>query len=254
MSDRDVFDALAGILRARETPVSPVMFEGGAEKTAAAISVYRNNVRASLSKALGEKFPAVAQLVGEEFFKFAANEYFNAAPPASPLIADYGDTFPAFLQSFEPARSVPYLADIARLEIIWLTAYRAADAEPLDADAIMAAGGGDPSRLVFTLHPSLRLFMSQYPIGSIWRRHKEEAAPEKIIPGAGECVMIVRPEREVQLTVIGPGIYAALRKLQAGETVAAAFQRAFDIDREFDPQETFQIIFNSGAVIAAAGK
>ncbi len=251
-ADREVFDRLAEILRAPEPPTPPFDYTGDTDKTTAALAVYRNNIRSSLSKALADKFPVVAQLVGEDFFKFAANEYFNAAPPTSPMIADYGDRFPEFLDAFEPARSVPYLADMAQLEIAWLEAYRAADAEPLDAQAILAAGGGDPSGLAFTLHPSLRLFKSPFAVGSIWRRHQSDAAPENIKAGAGECVLIIRPEREVHLSVIGAGAFAALERLNAGESVADALGHAATIDEAFDPQATFQIIFNGGAVIAAA--
>ncbi len=252
--DREVFDSLADILRAPQPPAAPFDYTGDTDKTAAALAVYRNNIRSSLSKALADKFPVVAQLVGEEFFKFAAAEYFNATPPTSPMIANYGDRFPEFLDAFEPARSVPYLADIAQLEIAWLEAYRAADAEPLDAQAILAAGGGDPSGLVFTLHPSLRLFKSPFAVGSIWNRHQSHTAPEDIKAGAGESVLIIRPEREVRLNVIGAGPFAALEHLHAGERVADAFGQAEMVDKNFDPQAAFQIIFGGGCVIAAARK
>jgi len=253
-SDREAFDRLATILRAPDSPAPPFDYTGDTDKTAAALAVYRNNIRSSLSKALADIFPVVAQLVGEEFFKFAANEYFNAEPPSSPLIANYGDRFPEFLDAFEPARSVPYLADMAQLEIAWLAAYRAADAEPLDAQAILAAGGGDPSDLVLTLHPSLRLIKSPFAVGSIWRRHQRDAAREDIKARAGECILIIRPEREVHLSVISAGAFAALERLNAGESVAEALGDAAMIDDNFDPQATFEIIFGGGCVIAAARK
>jgi hypothetical protein len=250
--DREAFDKLADILRAPQPPAAPFDYTGDTDKTAAALAVYRNNIHASLSKALADKFPVVAQLVGEEFFKFAANEYFNTAPPSSPLIANYGDRFPQFLDAFEPARSVPYLADMAQLEIAWLEAYRAADADPLDAQAILAAGDGDPSDLVFTLHPSLRLFKSPFAVGSIWRRHQSDAAPEDINASAGECILIVRPEREVRLSIISAGAFAALERLHAGENVADALGHAAMVDDSFDPQATFEIILGGGCIIAAA--
>ncbi len=253
-SDREAFDKLADILRAPQPPVAPFDYMGDTDKTAAALAVYRNNIRSSLSKALTDKFPVVAQLVGEEFFKFAAAEYFNTAPPSSPMIADYGDRFPEFLDAFEPARSVPYLADMAQLEIAWLEAYRAADAEPLDTQAILAAGDGDPSDLVFTLHPSLRLFKSSFAVGSIWRRHQSDAASEDINASAGECILIIRPEREVRLSIINAGAFAALERLNAGDNVADALGHAAAIDDSFDPQATFEIILGGGCIIAAACK
>ena len=80
------------------------------------IGVYRNNVKASLVAALVGAFPVVQRLVGEEFFEAAAFVFVEHHPPRSPVLAEYGAGFAAFLEGFEPARDLPYLADIARLE------------------------------------------------------------------------------------------------------------------------------------------
>ena len=251
MPDSDIYNEVAGLLRNRQPTLASPLFSSAPEKTAAAISVYRNNVRASLSKALAEKFPVIVQLVGEDFFKATAQEYFNEYPPTSPLIADYGNDFPIFLDAFDPVQNLPYLADMARLEIAWLGAYRAADAVALEPDTIMAASGGDPSQLTFTPHPSLRLLRSNFAVGSIWRRHQQNSSETKINAGIGECIMIARPARDVKVNIISNGAFIALTHLTTGKTVSAAFEHAFNNDVEFDPQEMFQLIFNSGVIIAA---
>lgn len=246
--DRELYDGLSDLLRAPAPPPSPDIFEGDENLTAAAIAVYRNNVRSSLSKALREKFPVIHALVGDKFFKFAANEYFNLAPPSSPLLSDYGATFPEFLDEFEPAQNLPYLGDMARLEIAWLEAYRAEDAAPLSADAAMDAAGEDPSALCFIMHPSLRLRQSRYAVGSIWRRHQKEGQGARVSAGNGEYVMIVRPYGEVQLEIISVGAFAALENLSAGDAVGAAFEDAMTKDAAFDPQAMFKLLFESGVV------
>lgn len=43
--------------------------------------VYRNNVVASLSDALGVAFPVVQKLVGDEFFRAMAGVYLRQHPP-----------------------------------------------------------------------------------------------------------------------------------------------------------------------------
>ncbi|MDP1007294.1 HvfC/BufC N-terminal domain-containing protein, partial [Klebsiella pneumoniae] len=82
--------------------------------------------------ALATAYPVTLQLVGDEFFHAMASIFVQAHPPTSPLISQYGSTFAQFIQGFEPAASVPYLADIARLERLRVCAYHAADCTPLD--------------------------------------------------------------------------------------------------------------------------
>src|ERR1700756_698788 len=107
-------------------------------------AVYRNNRVVSLLSALEARFPATRNIVGEEFFKAAARRYIADEPPRSPIMMFYGDAFPSFLGYFEPARSVPYLTDVARLEAARTRAYHAADATPLTREALAS---GAPARL-----------------------------------------------------------------------------------------------------------
>src|SRR5260370_3608477 len=100
--------------------------------------IYRNNVVIGLGKALRNRFPVVEKIVGEEFFAAMARVFVTEQPPRSPLLATYGDNFPAFIAAFEPAREIPYLADVARLEAARTAAYQPADATPVKADAFPA--------------------------------------------------------------------------------------------------------------------
>jgi hypothetical protein len=56
-----------------------------------------------------------------------ARFHVRATPPTSPLLFEYGRDFPAFIESYEYARNMPWLADTARNERAWLDAYPAAD-------------------------------------------------------------------------------------------------------------------------------
>ncbi len=78
--------------------------------------------------------PSIERLVGEDFFKGAASLFIGASSShPRPVLIEYGEAFPAFLESFEPARGLPYLADVARLEWLRHAAYHAADRVPLAA-------------------------------------------------------------------------------------------------------------------------
>src|SRR5207237_5824239 len=83
------------------------------------LGIYRNNMFDSLTAALAAVYPTVAALVGDGFFRFAAHEYIVAHPSRSGNLHDFGGELPGFLGRFEPAHSLPYLPDCARLDWAW---------------------------------------------------------------------------------------------------------------------------------------
>src|ERR1700740_3699263 len=113
----------------RETPA---IVPGPADKGAVRrYNVYRNNVTVSLIDALAAVYPAVQRITGVDFFRAMARFHVRATPPTSPLLFEYGRDFPAFIESYEHAQAMPWLADTARLERAWLDAYHAEDAASL---------------------------------------------------------------------------------------------------------------------------
>lgn len=235
--------------------VSPVgtlaPVRGSDAKIEAGLAVYRNNVRAAYLRALNEAFPVVARLVGDGFFRFIAHEYFHAHPPASPLVAHYGDRLPAFLESFQPAAGLPYLADVARIEIAWLRAYHAAEAVPLGPAEILSRIGADPDRARVSLHLSLSIIVSPYPAATIWRHNHERIESALKPSGSGEHVLVLRPCADVTVSVGGEGVIAALQSLVAGELLGDAMARARAADAKAEDAEILQAILSLDVIIGA---
>src|SRR3954469_19117817 len=69
--------------------------------------VYRNNVTVSLIDALAAIYPAVQRITGIEFFRAMARLHVRSTPPASPLLFEYGREFPAFIERYVYAQSLP---------------------------------------------------------------------------------------------------------------------------------------------------
>ena len=78
-----------------------------------------------------------------------ARFHVRATPPTSPLLFEYGRDFPDFIERYEYAQSMPWLADVARIERAWLDAYHAADAEPLAPQALASIPAGAAGRYRF---------------------------------------------------------------------------------------------------------
>src|SRR5262249_59435732 len=77
------------------------------------LNIYRNTSRTALTNALRLNFPAVQRLVGGDFFAAAADVFITREPPRTAWLDFYGDGFPQFLQSFQPAAALIYLPDVS---------------------------------------------------------------------------------------------------------------------------------------------
>ena len=97
----------------RETPA---LVSGPSGKAAARrYNVYRNNVTVSLIGALAAVYPAVQRITGVEFFRAMARFHIRATPPTSPLLFEYGRDFPAFIERYDYAQGMPWLAEVRNL-------------------------------------------------------------------------------------------------------------------------------------------
>ncbi|MGN7738603.1 HvfC/BufC family peptide modification chaperone [Pseudomonas sp. 22526] len=132
------------------------------------LSIYRNTFRQTLIRALRLSYPAVDRLVGADFFGAAAADFVVQHPPRSSYLDEFGGDFAAFLEQFAPAASVPYLADVARLEWAVSCALHAPDAEPLSVASLGSVDAADYAQICFTPHPSVSLIHTMFPADVIW--------------------------------------------------------------------------------------
>jgi hypothetical protein len=217
---------------ARTTPADVVGPRGKA--AIKRYNVYRNNVTVSLIDALASVYPAVQRITGVEFFRAMARSQIRATPPASPLLFEYGRDFPAFIEGYEYAQDMPWLADTARIERAWLDAYHAEDVAPLSPGALAAVPSDTLGDLVFTAHPTTRIVRSAYPAVAIFAMNRVEGSVTPLVSGAAEDALVTRPEMEVTVRLLPPGGAVFLTSLIAGETLGEAAAIAFAEAPSFD--------------------
>jgi hypothetical protein len=197
-------------------------------------NVYRNNVTVSLIDALAATYPAVQRITGVEFFRAMARFHVRATPPTSPLLFEYGRDFPAFIESYEHAQDMPWLADTARIERAWLDAYHAADAPPLSANVLAAVASDRLDDLLFTPHPAAAIVRSSYPAVAIFAMNRVDGPITPLNSSAAEDALITRPDMEVAVRLLPPGGAAFLKSLMDGGTLGAAAGAAFSETPAFD--------------------
>jgi len=201
---------------------------------AGALAIYRNHVRLSLTAALRTTFPVVCRLVDERFFAFAAHAYIQAQPPSAPCLAEYGVSFPDFLAGFAPCRSLPYIADVARLEWALNLAQIAPHAPTLDRAALAALPAEALPRVVFTFSPSVRLLASSYAVDRIWFANQEPVQAGVVELGGGARLQVYRAVDGAAFDTLEPAEFLFRQALQRGLTLGEAAEIAAAADPMFD--------------------
>ncbi|MGJ4952528.1 HvfC/BufC family peptide modification chaperone [Bradyrhizobium sp. HKCCYLS20291] len=197
-------------------------------------NVYRNNVTVSLIESLIAIYPAVQRITGSDFFRAMARAHLRETPPTSPLLFDYGRDFPAFIASYAHSAAMPFLADVARLERAWLDAYHAADAAPLDGQALARVAPEQLPGLRFTAHPATRIIRSDFAAVTIFAANRSDDPVPRIDGSVPEDALVTRPALDVAVRRLpsGGAVFAQLliARQPLGDAAAAAFDAAPDFD------------------------
>lgn len=205
-------------------PAPDGLTDGAGVPTTKRFNVYRNNVAVSLTEALIAAFPVIYKLVGDEFFRAMAGVYLRLHPPASPLMMHYGQEMPKFLMRFGPAKALPYLPDMARLELAMRESYHAADASPISPDALSALSPDELMAARVTLAPAVTFISSSHPIFGIYAMNTRAEAPR---PGKdGETVLITRAQFDPEQHLITEADAEFLTALRAHHSLGVALSKA----------------------------
>jgi hypothetical protein len=214
------------------------------------LEIYRNNIVASLCEALSRTFPVVCRLVDRRYFDHAATAFIRSSPPAEPRLSHYGAGFADFLARFCP--SLPYLADVARLEWqineasheSWMPAITLAQAS-------LGARSGD---IFLMLQPSVRIFESAWPALAIWQANLPQITdpPELEIAQGEENLLVHRRQDQIVLTRTDAATATFVCVLRQGASLKDATVAGLSLDPMFDLATALALLFSSELVIDQA--
>jgi len=194
------------------------LFAGGER-----LRVHRETTLAALSGALESVHPVCARLVGAEFFRALALRFAREVPSTSPDLCDYGARLGDYLESFEPARALPYLPDVARLEWALHRARHAADGAPLALSRVAALPEARRGELSFGLEPGTALLDSAYPVDRIWRANQPDFA--------GDCSVCLDADPAPLVVAREPGGACFTRVSRAELDLLLGFARGLPLER-----------------------
>lgn len=230
-----------------DAPIPATIRQASGPAHASRFGVYRNNVIAGLINALAARYPVTRKLLWDDAFNHIARLYVTAEPPRSPVMFEYGDSFPQFLRSIGQGVASDSLADVAALEAARTRAYHAADATPLPRDAFAAIAPEDLPELQLTLHPSAVLLASRFPVVSIWQASRSE---NDDMPGTWltECALVARPHLQVEVRALSAGVHAFIAALAEGLVLGAAIAKSAESDPDFDLGNAFNTLISAEIV------
>ncbi len=209
-------------------------------------AVYRNNVTVSLIEALGANFPAIGNFIGDENFTILARAYARSHPPTSPMMQAYGEGFAEFIDGFEPLAHAPFLGDLARVEMAWLSAYHAADDPVLTGDDM--AGLDEQAVMAAKLrpHPAFALVRSRYAIADLaaWR---DGEPGERIRFDEAQSALVTRPLMTVEVRGLDQAQAVFFESLGGGGTLGQAVSDGLEAGGDFDTARTIALMLEAGA-------
>ena len=225
-----------GALHREEWALPSGLCSANGSDVAQRFGIYRNNVLSACTQALADTFPVCQALVGEAFFSALALAFAQQHLPRSRRLAFYGQGFAAFLHQFPPAQTLPYLADVAQLEMARVQAYHAADADGVSPERLQAAMHPDADLPAwrFALHPSLQLMDAPTAALSLWQAHQHEATQRDALLAdidvhRPECAAVFRSGDAVLCLPLSAADVALLRGLQDGLALGEALALAIAI-------------------------
>jgi hypothetical protein len=240
--------AFAAAIFSGDAPIPATIREASGPAYSSRFSVYRNNVIAGLINALSARYPVVRRLLWDDAFNRVAHQYMVSEPPRSPVLWQYGESFPQFLRGTGRGAAAHYLADVAEIESARTRAYHAADAAPLSRDAFNAVSPDEWPEIRVALHPSVVLLYSDFPVVSTWQTNLY-ANDNTLDVWKPECALIARPHLAVDVRIISAGVREFIASLADGQTVGAAIALASAKAPDFDLADCFNVLISADIVV-----
>ncbi len=202
------------------------------------MKVYDNAYIARLLEVMGEDFPGVHTLLGDDEFAKAASDYIRACPSSEPSIRWLGQEFSEWLKGETPWNRLPVLSDMAAFEWALGLAFDAKDEATVEASILSSTPQEAWPNLIFSFHPALNVINLTYNVipfhQSVKREEEPDEIPEKL--AAKEAWAIWRNPESLQVFYrpLDEIEAAGLNALRSGLTFSALCETLDGMGTEVD--------------------
>ena len=193
-------------------------------EAAARITIYRNNVMHSLTEAVGDLYPVVKRLMGDDCFRGVAAEFVRAYPPSQASLSFYGGEFVDFITQHAACAHLHYLRDVARIEWCYHCAFHAPDVPVLSITDLQQVDEQQLGEAVLIAHSSLYLCDSAWPVDVIWEANIQESTEVIHLDEYTPCQLaIYRNGLHVNVISLTLSCFTFLQNLVQGYTIENAW-------------------------------
>lgn len=172
----DYFSALAQYVQKNDSTAIRSFLKNSDDERK--LAIFRNTFLSSCVETLMRRFPSCVTVLGNDFFHEIARQYVEQNTPRSKVLADYGETMPAFLEQALEEQNLGYVANLAELDNMWNQVYFAAqDTIPNEQD--LARWMENIDSISLTLSASTSLVVTQWRVSEVWSALKSGELTEQ---------------------------------------------------------------------------
>ena len=187
----------------------------------ALLDLYRHAYRIRLSAALGENYPLLQRVLGDEAFAALADGFITARPSRHPSIRWFGAELADYLAQDATRLPHPALLDLARMEWALGTAFDGLDGPLLRVDDLLQIPPSAWPDLCFEPHPTLKLLPLQWSVEPLWTTLSQDPDGEAEPPvPLTHHLLVWRQETRTQWRSLGEEEAALLKACSDGRPFA----------------------------------
>jgi hypothetical protein len=138
------------------------------------LATYRNAYYGRLAEALATDFPTVKTILGDEKFSRLCHDYIDTYPSTQYSLRWFGNHFADFIHQHAFNQQQIFLAELAKLEWTFISAFDAADVNPLPVTRVIDIPSETWPDIRIGLHPSVHYFNYHWNIVDIWHAVQEQ--------------------------------------------------------------------------------
>jgi len=188
--------------------------------------VYACGFFARVEDAMGLEYAAIRRILGTGAFADLIARYLDVFPPRSWDLARVGERLPGFLELDRLSNELPFLSDLATLELAISRAFVAADAQPLLWAELSARGAEEIVSLRLALLPGAAVLRSAWPLHALWacRRERDDDSVSIPVDGNASRVLVYRRDGRVRVEPVGELEAALVEAASCGDVTLAELE------------------------------
>ena len=182
------------------------------------LDIYAQAIRLRFLEVLGQDYPGLHALAGDDEFRRLGLAYVAAHPSHHPSIRWFGGHLPAFLRSTAPWRDHPVLGEMAEFEWTKGELLDAADSPVVGIEDIAAIPPERWAGIRPRLRPAVRRLALEWNVPSLWKAvDGGDAPPPSARTEPAVDWLLWRRDIVVRWRSVGPDEAWALRRCDAGD-------------------------------------